>query len=97
MMTDTSLDIDLATLVGPMDDMGCEHTAHDIQKQFHDDGPATHYVIRKSHCTGEDVLYAACAKWVRTVQSGRLKYICVDCRERGLPTDHVWVVGPVNK
>jgi hypothetical protein len=91
---DIDFDIDLSLLVGPMDEIGCEHSAHDTQPQFHSDGPATHYIHIKHEC-GNDVVYAACARWVDIVRNRALTYRCAKCRVR-LGREHdPKILGPV--
>lgn len=97
-MTDTSLDIDLATLVGPMDEVECEHSEHGTGSTSHDEGPATHYIqIKHAGCTTNGgTVYAACAAWVRFVTLYNGTYRCT-CGANDLDNSTLSIVGKVNE
>lgn len=96
-MTETFLDIDLSLLVGPMDDMACEHSTHGKSKIFHDVGPATHYIRSKNHCGGGHLIYAACTRWADVVRARRISFCCLECGTSMDDPEHITVVGPVAK
>lgn len=94
-VTEIDFDIDLSVLVGPMDEIGCEHSRHHTGKR-HDSGPATHYIHVWHEDCGHDMVYAACATWVRTVQTYHGNLRCVTCREPVDCQENLRVLGPVN-
>lgn len=95
MMTETSLDIDLSLLVGPMDEMECEHSQHRDSHPKHDSGPATHY-IKVSHECLDGLVYAACERFATMVEGGQIAVYCHLCGVSELSGDSISVVGKVN-
>lgn len=93
----TALDIDLATLVGDMPAIPCEHSAHDNPdyRYVHSEEPASHYIIAGCrHCAMPEHTYAACPGLVTYIMmNGRMG--CRDCRSVGPAADFARVAGPV--
>jgi hypothetical protein len=78
-MIDTSFDVDLSLLVGPMDELECEHRQHGQAYTAHG-GKATHYV-RGNHeqCGYHGEVKAACGPYVEYVQMD-VWLRCPSCR-----------------
>lgn len=91
----TELDIDIAAIVGEMDDVPCEHSQHGVHK-YHSDEPASHYVW--AHCRGcsdPAKVYAACPRYVQTLIT-IANHRCTRCGNIA-PTSEVFkILGPVN-
>ena len=62
------VDVDIATLVGELDELGCESSGHDSEHDVHGAGPATHYVrVTCSHMT---TVKAYCQGFVDSLTEG---------------------------
>lgn len=93
----TALDLDLATLVGELEDVACEHSQHG-ESPSHTDGPASHY-LRYQHECGYSKMYAACPGFVARViwlaaTGGELG--CRGCHQGALCAETTTILGPVN-
>ena len=93
-MSSAALDLDLATIVGEMEDVPCEHSQHGRHPN-HGGGPATHYVRGICLCSGPTEAYAACPKFVRFARSSEMS-ICGQCGRLATGNEQFEVVGPVN-
>jgi hypothetical protein len=67
--------------------VGCGHSQHAIDREWHDDGPATHYVRVRHACAARPGLppvsvYPACAMWVYLVEAVQTRrWLCRHCRQ----------------
>ena len=87
------VDIDLATLVGEMPVVPCEHGAHNEDLEWHDQGPATHYLHGSCEC-GRDKVFAACQTFVGLCIAG-FDMRCNQCKAERPATEFITVLGPV--
>lgn len=88
------LSLDIAVLVGEMEDMPCESAGHVIESQAHDEGPATHYA--RAHCPacGNTAVKAYCLTFVAVISMNPLLE-CPVCGCAGRAIDMVTILGPV--
>lgn len=91
----TALDLDLAALVGELEDVACEHKRHGRDATEHD-GPATYYVSAGCpSCDGDKNVYAACQRFIDTFMRASA-FSCPRCYRIGDPSEFVTILGPVN-
>jgi hypothetical protein len=69
------------------DPVGCGHSQHGKDPEWHDGGPATHYVRANHACPAQPgrrtpSVYPACAAWVVFVEAVRGgRWLCRHCRQ----------------
>lgn len=88
----TALDMDLATLVGELPDVPCEHRSHSWQ---HEPGPATHYVSYACpDCPRVVECQPVCASYINRVRENHYgQCVCGNTRPMAETTT---ILGPVN-
>ena len=86
-------EVDLELLVGEMPVIPCEHGAHHEDQEWHDDGPATHYLHGSCEC-GRDKVFAACKTFVVHVAAG-LPMRCSQCMAERPANDFLTVLAPI--
>lgn len=98
---DCQQDIEVLDLLDFHEPVGCAHSAHGRDRDWHDDGPATHYVKAYHKCAARPELqppfvYPACASFVEFVGwiSGRI-WQCKRCGVRAVGGDTFSVLCPV--
>lgn len=85
------LDLDIAALVGEMEEQTCESCSHD---ERHEDGPATHYARVQCDC-GVNVIKAYCAWMVALIRLDRSVF-CFNCLTHfDKAQDHITILAPV--
>ena len=89
------VDVDIATLVGEMPVVPCEHGAHNEDPEWHDKGDATHYLHGSCEC-GRDKVFAACQTFVSHVTTG-FPMRCSQCMAERPASDFLTILGPVNQ
>lgn len=88
----TALDLDLAALVGELEDVPCESLTHATHPEH--GGAATHYArVHCPECSYSD-LKAYCGPFVEFIKNdGPIRCFC----ERLLPASRIFtILGPVN-
>ena len=88
--------LDLAVLVGPMDNIPCEHALHDEPASGHH-GPATHYV--RKQCKGHEkkpTVYPACRGFIDML-SAYEEWECPTCGSFGPAASFITILGSVSK
>jgi hypothetical protein len=90
----TALDLDLATLVGEMEDVACESRGHDEDSDCHE-GPASHYV--RLHCPNCDSIQvkAYCLPFVTFIRGFNHGIQC-ECGHISHAPETATILGPVN-
>lgn len=90
----TTLDMDLAALVGELEDVPCEISNHDTDWFWHDEGPATHYVRAFCPTCGDVAVKAICQRLTDAI----LRNVDGCCSKCGtdIPASSVTILGPVN-
>jgi len=94
MSVDLEIGLDLALMVGEMQQLPCEHSQHGTANDIHA-GPATYYVSSGcDNCGIASVVFAACQKFVDAVVSGDTGHC--DCGATGLLSRFVTPLCPIN-
>jgi hypothetical protein len=88
------LDLDIAALVGEMEELPCEHGEHQTDPIWHDQGPSSHYLRGACDCGREPVVFAACNKFVDHVTANCIMR-CSKCKIERPATDFLTVLAPV--
>lgn len=90
----TSLDVDIAALVGEMEAVPCEHHQHGVSPA-HSDEPASHYGQSQcAHCMEDAVIAAICPGYVAAVRSGR-PLQCPGCKRVAPAFEFITILGAV--
>jgi len=90
----TALDLDLATLVGELEDVPCESAGHGMA--YMHDGPATHYAEWSCQGCGQHFLKAYCGPFVKFIQTPNHEIWCPRCFHTHDAPKTVTILGPVN-
>jgi len=93
-MSDTALDLDLATLVGDMPAVPCESVGHDNASMH--GGPATHYAVWTCQGCGFHFFKAYCGPFVKFVQTPNHAIRCPHCLHTHDAPETVKILGPVD-
>ena len=95
MTVQAGTELNLEVLVGEFEEQACEHSEHQIRRDFHGDAPASHYIRGYCACRGYTEVYAACPKFVAWIRSGVLN-CCPDCKHIALSTEVFQILAPIN-
>lgn len=73
----------------------CEHSQHESDRRYHDDGPATHVLQTVHDCRNEgNTTYFGCAAFTHKVLTQK-KWVCHICGSLVENEDWVIVLGPI--
>lgn len=94
MTVQAGTELTLELLVGDMPEIPCEHSQHGTDSRFHQDEAATHYVQGFCRCSGWTEAYAACPKFVASIQESGLNR-CPRCGYLARRNTVFKVLGPI--